>query len=428
MTTKSVPHPMASLPPSAPGRRRPRTRLLLAGLVAALLAACGGDGSPTKPPDVKPPVDSTAPEPSVEARALWLSRYDYSTQAQLLALIDSAAAANFNIVYFQARGNGDSWYTPGLEPWGRQLTGTLGGDPGWDPLAVAVQRAHARGLELHAWMNVTPGWVESGGQPLAMPQTTPPHAFLVHPDWIYKNAAGKRLADGTYELFTPAAAGYRTFVARIAADVVRRYQVDGIHLDYIRYPYATSDYADSLSQAQWSMLPNPGNFDDYRRSLVTDIVKQVNDSIRAVRPAARFSAAVWGVYNRVAGWNNAGGYEDRLQPARDWAAQGIIDVLVPMVYWHITPLYGDRLDFAYLADDHVKAVKNRHVYVGLDIENDELSSNGSYMTKEINRARIAGAAGISVFSAQILQKNNWWHILPQTVFKKKATVPAMSWK
>ncbi len=428
MTMMSVQHPIAPITPGRIGRSCSRARSLLAGLTAALLAACGGDGSPTTPPDGKPPVDSTVPEPTVEARAVWLSRYDYSTQAQLLALIDSAAAANFNLVYFQARGNGDAWYTPGLEPWGRQLTGTLGGNPGWDPLAVAVERAHAKGLELHAWLNVTPGWVESGGQPLAMPQTTPPHAFLVHPDWIYKSPTGRRLADGTYELFTPAAAGYRSFVAAIAADLVRRYQVDGIHLDYIRYPYATSDYTDSLSLVQWQALANPGNFDDYRRSLITDIVRLVNDSIRSARPAARFSAAVWGVYNRVAGWNNAGGYEDRLQPARDWAAQGIIDALVPMVYWPITASYGQRLDFAYLADDHVKAVKNRHVYIGLDIENDDISTNGALMAREINRARYAGAVGISVFSAQILQKNNWWHVLPQTVFKKKATVPTMSWK
>ena len=403
--------------------RSPGPRALIALLGLCALTACG-DGSPTNPA----PGDATVAEPSVEARALWLSRYDYGTQAELVALIDSAAAAHFNIVYFQARGSGDAWYAPGLEPWGRLLAG-LGVNPGWDPLAVAVDRAHARGLELHAWLNVTPGWVEDANhQPLPMPTTTPPHQFLVHPDWIYKTPAGQRLADGASELFTPAAAGYRAWVARVAADVARRYAVDGIHLDYIRYPYATSDWSDSLSLAQWRALPFPGDFDDYRRSLIPDIVRQVGDSLRAVRPAARLSAAVWGVYRRVPGWNNAGGYEDRLQPARDWAAQGIIDALVPMVYWHIAPGYGGRLDFAYLADDHVQAVTNRHVYIGLDIENDSLVSNGSQMVKEINRARFAGAPGVSVFSAQILRRNDWWHILPQTVFRKKATVPSMSWK
>ncbi len=426
MTTTSVQH--------SRGRARtfPRAHLLFACL-AALLAACGGDGSPTKPPDGKPPVDSTVPEPTVEARALWLSRYDYSTQAQLVALIDSAAAANFNLIYFQARGNGDAWYTPGLEPWGRQLTGTLGGNPGWDPLAVAVQRAHAKGLELHAWMNVAPGWVESNGQPLEMPQTTPPHPFLLHPEWIYKTPAGKRLADGSYELFTPAAAGYRSWVARIAADVVRRYAVDGIHLDYIRYPYPDATWADSLSLAQWQALPVPGNFDDYRRSLVTDIVRQVYDSMKAVRPGARLSAATWGLYKNPANWSGvATGYDGRLQDARDWANKGIIDALVPMVYWPIKPVYGGSLDFAFLADDHAKAsVNGRHTYIGLDIENTTyhpLTSEGAEMVKEINRARYAGAIGVSVFSAQIMARNNWWHVLPQTVFKKKATVPPMSWK
>ncbi len=406
--------------------RLARSLLSLGSLLA--FAACGGDKSPTDN-GTKPGTDSTVAEPTVEARALWLSRYDYSTQAQLVALIDSAASANFNIIYFQARGNGDAWYTPGLEPWGRQLTGTLGGNPGWDPLAVAVQRAHADGLELHAWMNVAPGWVEdSNKQPLPMPQTTPAHAFLLHPDWIYKSRTGQRLADGSYELFTPAAAGYRTWVARIAADVVRRYAVDGIHLDYIRFPYADASWADSLSLAQWNALPVPGNFDDYRRGLITDIVRQVHDSIQAVRPAARLSAATWGIYRNPPWTGVATGFDGRLQDSRYWATQGIIDALVPMVYWPIKPTYGQYLDFAYLADDHAKAQIGRHTYIGLDIENDDLSTNGSLMVKEINRARFAGAVGISVFSAQIMAKNNWWHVLPQTVFKKKATVPSMAWK
>ena len=85
--------------------------------------------------------------------------------------------------------------------------------------------------------------------------------------------------------------------------------------------------------------------------------------------------------------------------------------------------------FAYLADNHARAsVNGRQTYIGLDIENDSLSSNGALMVAEINRARYAGAQGVSVFSAQIMARNNWWHILPQTVFKKKATVPPMSWK
>ncbi len=420
MTTTSVPDSLA------PARRRPRALPLLLGLGALLLAACGGDGG-----HGGTPTDSTVAEPTVEARAVWLSRYDYSTQAQLVALIDSAAAAHFNIVWFQARGNGDAWYTPGLEPWGRQLTGTLGVDPGWDPLAVAIQRAHAHGLARHAGLNVGPGWVEDGsGNPLPMPESTPRHAFLVHPDWIYKSQVGNRIPDGGYELFSPGAAGYRTFVARIAADVVRRYPaLDGIHLDYIRYPYVAASSWDSASLAAFAAADSPGTIDQFRRDLVTDIVRQVRDSIVAVRASVRLSAATWGIFDLPTGWPNyATGYFDCLQDSRGWAASGIIDALVPMVYYPIAPRYGAPLDFAYLADEHVRATPNRHVYVGLDIEHDALAGNGAAMVKEINRARFAGAKGVSVFSAQILQKNNWWHVLPETVFKKVATVPGMAWK
>ncbi len=364
----------------------------------------------------------------MEARALWLSRYDYSTQAQLLALIDSAASANFNIIYLQVRGNADALYTPGLEPWFRSLSGgTLGANPGWDPLQVAIQRAHQRNMELHAWLNVTTAWATS----YALTESTPRHQLLVHPEWAMRDtvaSSGKLLVDGTSELFSPAAAGYRTHVARVAADIVRRYAVDGIHLDYIRYPY--QEWWDRVSLDAWNASGKALSWDDFRRAAVTDIVQQVHDSMQAVRPAARLSAATWGIYQNTALWSGvATGFEGRLQDSRGWAGKGIIDVLVPMVYWSIKPTYGTRLDFAYLADDHIRAqVNGRHTYIGLDIENDSLSSNGALMAAEINRARYAGARGVSVFSAQIMARNNWWHILPQTVFKKKATVPPMSWK
>ncbi|HEX9105928.1 MAG TPA: family 10 glycosylhydrolase, partial [Longimicrobiales bacterium] len=274
MTTTSVPRLSAA---------RLSCSLLILGSVLAF-AACGGDKSPTDNGNNKPPVDSTVPEPTIEVRALWLSRYDYSTQAQLVALIDSAAAANFNLVYFQARGNGDALYKPGLEPWYRSLTGTLGQDPGWDPLQVAIDRAHSRGLELHAWINVAPAWSNT----LTLTESTPRHPLLVHPEWAMRDtvaSSGKLLVDGSYQLFSPAAAGYRTHVARVAADIVRRYQVDGIHLDYIRYPYP--DWWDKVSLDAWNAAGHTQSYDDFRRAQVTDIVKQVYDSMRAVRPVAR---------------------------------------------------------------------------------------------------------------------------------------------
>ncbi|HEX9107458.1 MAG TPA: family 10 glycosylhydrolase [Longimicrobiales bacterium] len=407
----------------APSRRALRTCAFLV-LAAVPLAACGGD-SPT---ETKVPNDSILPEPTVEARALWLSRYDYSTQAQLQALIDSAYSAHFNIIYLQVRGNADALYVPGLEPWFRSLSGgTLGQNPGWDPLQVAVQRAHSYGMELHAWCNVTTAWATS----YALTESIPRHQLLVHPEWALRDtipSSGKLLVDGTSQLFSPAADGYRTHVARVAADIVRRYAVDGIHLDYIRYPY--QDWWDKVSLDAWNASGRKLAWDDFRRAAVTDIVKQVYDSIRAVRPAARLSAATWGIYQNTGFWSGvATGYEGRLQDSRGWANLGIIDALVPMVYWHITPTYRQKLDFAFLADDHAKAsVNGRHTYIGLDIENDSLSTNGSQMVAEINRARFAGAQGVSVFSAQIMARNNWWHVLPQTVFKKRATVPPMAWK
>jgi uncharacterized lipoprotein YddW (UPF0748 family) len=140
--------------------RRPAP--VLAAVALAALAGCT---------DVLVPPGDRGPE--VEARALWITRWDWTSEAQLVELVDRAADAGFNLIYFQARAAADAYYRPGPEPWAAGLTGSLGGDPGWDPLAVALERAHGHGLQLHAWLNAFIGWC--GAAP--PPESSPRHAL-----------------------------------------------------------------------------------------------------------------------------------------------------------------------------------------------------------------------------------------------------------
>ncbi|NIN66992.1 MAG: family 10 glycosylhydrolase, partial [Anaerolineae bacterium] len=96
------------------------------------------------------------PTPMVEARALWVPRWSYSSETDVKNIVNKAAQANFNILFFQVRGQADAYYLSQYEPWADRLSGALGQDPGWDPLATAIDEAHAAGLQLHAYVNVYP--------------------------------------------------------------------------------------------------------------------------------------------------------------------------------------------------------------------------------------------------------------------------------
>jgi uncharacterized lipoprotein YddW (UPF0748 family) len=203
------------------------TLIMIAGGMACLFSTCAH----------LPP----SPPPTKEARGVWMHRFEYcegtsthdqdSIRTYIADVINHAADANFNIVFFQVRGNGDAYYTPGLEPWGNLLTGNLGEDPGWDPLEFALELAHRRGLELHAWFNTFPAW--RGREP--PPETTPPSPYLMHPEWIVSDSSGipMPLSDH-YISFSPGIPAVHQYISEVVLDVVRRYDIDGVHFDYIR--------------------------------------------------------------------------------------------------------------------------------------------------------------------------------------------------
>lgn len=410
--------------------RHARRRAAFAALLFALLhAGCSDGGGITPPPPPPPPPNNEVPSPPQEARALWISRFDWADETQLRDLVTRAANANFNIVFVQVRGRADAFYRSSLEPWGhRPPAFTLGRDPGWDPLAVAVEHGRSRGVEVHAWINALVGWCTRD----AIPETSPRHILLVHPEWRMVSQAGDDFVDNCTWI-SPGPAAARTHVARVAADIVRNYAVDGVHLDYIRYPYTSYSYdAASLAAYDQARAAQPGlGYDEFRRRLINATVAEVHDSINAVRRTARLSAAVWGVYRNTAGWSNiASGYDARLQDSWGWTQAGIIDAIVPMIYWNIKEP-GARLDFGWLADDFARGVTNRHVYIGMGVYAPGVDATfcvGCDVVAQIYRARRAGGQGVSVYSAQLVRGANLWDAIAAGPFRTKVPVPAMPWK
>jgi uncharacterized lipoprotein YddW (UPF0748 family) len=409
------------------GRGRRTTLAALA--VSTILSACADSHGPNPPPPPPPPPPVEVPSPAQEARALWISRWDWSGETQLRELLENAATANFNMVYLQVRGRADAYYHSTLEPWAhRPPAFVLGQDPGWDPLAVALDVGRTRGLEIHAWINALIGWCTQ--EPI--PETTPRHILLEHPEWRMVSASGGDYVDGCFWI-TPGDAAARSHLAAVAADITRGYDVDGVHLDFIRYPSASYSYdAQSLQAYDHARDGEAGlSYDEFRRRLLSMAVREVQDSMNSVRPSARLSAAVWGVYRNTAGWTGiAAGYDARLQDSRGWVDQGIIDAIVPMIYWNIKD-YGARLDFGWLADDFAAAVTKRHLYIGMGTYAPTIDASfcvGCDVVAQVYRARTAGGNGVAVYSGQLVRGANLWDALAAGPFRTAVPVPAMPWK
>jgi uncharacterized lipoprotein YddW (UPF0748 family) len=374
-----------------------------------------------------------------------VNRWEYSSPAGVVKIMENAKRGHFNLVYFQVRGAADAYYRSDLEPCAARLCGRLGAGPApWDPLEVAVREAHARGLQLHAWLNAFAGWesrTASGCRVLQpSPAGQPQHILVRHPEWTMYRRDRKPQAcpnGEEYVYLSPGHAGVRTQLARVAADIVRRYRVDGIHLDRIRYPDAGFGW-DPVSLEAFGRDPaaDPEGWADFRRGLVNRAVEETRDSIDAVRPSVVLSAAVWPIYDRRRfGWPSSSGVGQFFQDTWEWARGGYLDVAVPMTYFYVAQepcSYEPRRrglepnpDWDCMVKDHVAGMRptGRHVYAGV-----LTSLPRAEIARQVARGRANGVDGFSFYSYGDLESEDLWSFLAEGPFKQRAEIPAMAWK
>ncbi len=348
--------------------------------------------------------------------------------------MDDARSANFNIVYFQVRGAADAIYRSSIEPCAVVLCGRLGGTATWDPLEVAVREAHARGLELHAWLNAFTG-VGSGAAStcatlVESASGNPRHILKEHPEWAMVDDAGVSMPcpnNEEYVWLSPGNPGVRTQLARVAADVVRRYGVDGIHLDRIRYPGTRWSY-DPASLAEFGKSPgsDPGGWAQFRRDLVGRAVREAFDSVVAVRPATVLSVAAWGIYQDKWGWNSSQGYSQYLQDPRAWAKDGYLDVTVPMTYFAINSASCSFADWICLLEDHLRGVQ---AATGHDMYIAIAANKGSPESlRQVQAGRAYGVKGFAFYSYSSAAAANLFIALAAGPFSAKASIPRMLWR
>ena len=363
-----------------------------------------------------------------EARGVWVSRYEYAdtdsskSRARITDIFEKARAAKMNMVFFQIRGNGDAYYKSHYEPWAEGLSGTLGKDPGWDPLAYAVHEAHRLGLELHAWMNTFPVW---RGKKLPI-ETTPRSVYLAHPEWLVCDANGRPMPLGDHYInVSPGIPDARRHVVYVALDIAANYDVDGIHFDYVRYPEDSQKLGyshDSISVARFRSVegnPNKLDWENWQRDQVNQYIYSAYNALTDLKPWMKVSASVVGKYSGT-GWT---AYGSVYQDVRRWMELGKMDFVVPMVYWemdHATHPFGPLV-----TEWTSRVAYGRPVIPGILMGLKE-KFGWSEIANEVESARERGAVGVVFFSAANLERS--WGALGTQEFPYWSNVPAMTWK
>jgi uncharacterized lipoprotein YddW (UPF0748 family) len=375
-----------------------------------------------------------------EARAVWVTRFAYHGDAvqgtaDIQRLVDAAADAHFNIVLLQVRAEADAYYASTVEPWSARLSGTLGKDPGWDPLGVGLARAHARGIELHAYVNAFSGWSSAAGAVPASAAGAPEHVLHAHPEWVEEDSHGGQDGDG-YWWLAPGADEVRAHNVAVVKDLLARYAVDGIHLDRIRYAGPDFGHSAASVAAYAAKYGNDAShWTEFRVGAVDDQVRAIYAGLRDVRPAAKLSAAVWGIYQRLPGCSTSQGLADYYQDSLAWTEGGYIDALAPMIYWAEQPDSAHSCtDYGQLLAQFLARRGSRQVWAGMHVLDTGTGCSGNCafdfakLGLRITTARAAGADGVTLFATQYLDDNHAWSLLGSGPFQTPVPPPTTSWR
>lgn len=257
----------------------------------------------------------------------WPSRTGLSAsaqQAEIVALLDHAQAANMNAVYVQLRPEGDALYASSLEPWSKWLTGTQGVDPGYDPLQTWLDEAHARNIEVHGWLN--PYRARAGSESTS--GLAAGHPARDFPTYTY--------AYGGDVWLDPAAAPVRQRVLDVIADLVDNYAIDGVVFDDYFYPYP--DDGDFPDDATWNAYRSGGGTlsrADWRRENTATLIGEVHDLLATTAPEVRFGVSPFGIWRpgHPAGISGLDPYESLYADPLHWIEEGWLDYVAPQLYW-----------------------------------------------------------------------------------------------
>lgn len=364
--------------------------------------------------------------PKREARAVWVTtlggldwpRVKAGTpesmrrqQAEWCELLDRLKAIQVNTILLQTRVRGSVIYPSAIEPWDVALTGHYGRSPGYDPLRFAIDEAHKRGMELHAWVVTIPAYKVAQAKQMGRQGLHVKQAALI-----------KRHEEQYY--LDPGQPATATYLTRICEEIVRNYDVDGIHFDYIRYPENAARFPDADTYRKYGKGQSKAQ---WRRDNVTRIVRSIYEHVKALKPWVRVSSSPVGKYRDLSryssrGWNC---YDAVHQDAQGWLQEGIQDALYPMMY------FKDDHFFPFAADWKEQA-RGRLVAPGLGIyflSPSEKNWPLSDITQQLWFTRAQGLGGQCYFRSRFLTDNvkGLYDYLQHTFYPYPALTPAATW-
>lgn len=324
--------------------------------------------------------------------------------------LDLLEQAGFNAVIFQVRSEADAWYYSPYEPWSRTLTGTQGVAPRpmWDPLAFMVAECHARGMELHAWINP---YRAATNVSTALASS---HPYYQHPEWFFRY--------GTQLFFNPALKETQDYVCKIVDDIVERYDIDAIHIDDYFYPYPVAGEIIPDMGDFWQNPRGFSNIGDWRRDNVSQLISKLSATIKGRKPHVRFGISPFGIYRNhksVASGSKTNGlqnYDDLYADILKWDAMGWVDYIVPQIYWEIGHKAAEHTELARWWGANIHLAQ---YYIGEDIKR---TMNKGELHAKLNIAHQV-SKGVVMWPADELFSN--YRDVTNTLRNKYWTKPAL---
>ena len=373
----------------------------------------------------------TSAPPKREFRAAWVatvSNIDWpsskglSTTAQkteAIAILDKHKQSNINAILLQVRPSCDAFYQGGLEPLSEYLVGVQGGNLSlyYDPLQFWIDEAHKRGMELHAWFNPYRSVVSSTSSVHST------HISKTQPSWNITYGASP------YKLLDPGIPAVQNYSTSVIIDVVRRFNIDGVHFDDYFYPYGGMTNQDSATYANYKGTFT--NIGDWRRNNVNKFIAMVYDSIKAIKPWVKFGISPFGIWKSGQPVSGLDAYSAIYCDALTWLQNQDVDYLTPQMYWKI----GGSQDYSVLMPWWSSRMNGRHLYSGnavyrLTDTTFTKVNNASEIQNQIELNRVNNRAlGFVAFSSKSITGNfkGIQDSLRANQFKYPALPPAMPW-
>lgn len=398
--------------------------------------SCGSSRQSLSTPSSPSALPASQPSVEREFRAAWVATVANINwpskpglpvdvqQREAIALLDSLQAKNFNAVVFQVRPQADALYKSDLEPWSYYLTGSQGKapEPFYDPLQFWVEAAHDRGLELHVWLNPYRVHHPQGG-PLGETSLAKKNPELV-----------LQLKQTGYWWFDPSLQGTKDHSTAVVMDIVKRYDIDGVHFDDYFYPYREynkgEDFPDSASYAAYQTSGGKLARNDWRRDAVNSFIENLYSEIKKEKKHVKFGLSPFGIWRPgyPEGICCFDQYDVLYADAKLWLNKGWIDYFSPQLYWPISRMAQSfPVLLGWWRDENTMG---RHLWPGISVGADTSAKNVTEVMNQImiTRGMVPQSKGVIHWSiGQVVRSANMMKGLTDGPYKRKALVPVSAW-